>query len=140
MTDLLADTLERSPEIERADVEAAMADASGVGRMLVAGGHLEKNALVTVAGELWLEITTVSGGGALTLEENLNPVPGGTTASDWTIFLPGCEPLAKLVRETARGHEHLSADEPKAVASASAQVATSALDEKALARWAQGER
>ena len=50
---------------------------------------------------------------ALTLEENLNPVPGAAGASDWTLHVPQVEPMAKMVRDRRQGPvRHLSADEP----------------------------
>lgn len=88
ITELVGATLERSPNIARSAVDATMAGADGVGRMLIAGGHLEANPIVVVAGQLWLEIATISGDRALTIEENLNPVPGAATADDWTVHIP----------------------------------------------------
>lgn len=150
ITKLAADTLERSPDIDRANVETSMTQAGGVGRMLIAGGHLKTDPLVLVGGELWLEITTVSGEAALTLEENLNPVPGGAGAREWTLHLPACPPLTNLVEQTAGGDAHLSADEPSEVTpdetkAAGAvlnedKAAEAVLNEAAMAHWAREER
>ncbi len=140
ITELTADTLERSPNIQRADVEAAMAHAGGVGRMLIAGGHLQTHPLVLVSGELWLEITTVSGEAALTLEENLRPVPGGAAAKQWTLHLPACPPLTKLVEQAAKSDAHLSAETPTEAATVEAKPAEGLINEEALARWARGAR
>lgn len=139
---LLADTLERSEAIERADVERTMGVAGGIGRQLVSGGHLRKNPLVLVAGEMWLEIEIVSGDGAFELTENLGPVPGAAGVLDWTLHLPQVDPLAKLVRKTAKEDEHLSAEEPKAQSTAAAesngQTSTAGVfNEAALAAWAK---
>jgi hypothetical protein len=138
-TTLLADTLERSDAIERAEVEKGMKAAGGIGRQLVSGGHLGRNPLVLVAGEMWLEIEFVSGDGALTLSENLGPVPGAAGVSEWTLHLPPVEPLAKLVRKAAKENEHLSAEKPvekSASAASAAEAAGGVLDEAALAAWA----
>lgn len=134
--ELLGDTLDRSPSIERADVDAALDPLDGVARMLISAGHLEGHPLVLMAGELRLEITTVSGGSALSLHENLNPVPGGAGASDWTLHVPQVEPMAKLVRSTVKGHDHLSADEPTAPPQPAAK-ASGGVDLDAVARWAR---
>lgn len=134
--ELLGDTLDRSSSIERADVDAALDPLGGIARMLISAGHLEGYPLVLVAGELWLEITTVSGGSALSLQENLNPVPGGAGASDWTLHVPQVEPMAKLVRTTVKGHDHLSADEPTAPVQEAAK-ASGGVDLDAVARWAR---
>ncbi|MET0603461.1 MAG: hypothetical protein ABW167_15855 [Baekduia sp.] len=137
--DLIGDTLERSSSIDRADVDAALEPLDTVARMLISAGHLEKHPLVLMAGETELEIGTVSGGPALTLEENLNPVPGAASASGWTLHVPQVEPMAKLVRTTVKGQAHLSADEPVVLAKTNGAAARtgSAVDLEALARWAQ---
>jgi hypothetical protein len=134
--ELLGDTLDRSSSIERGDVDAALDPLDGVARMLISAGHLEGHPLVLVAGELWLEITTVSGGSALSLQENLNPVPGGAGASDWMLHVPQVEPMAKLVRTTVKGHDHLSADEPMTPVEEAAK-ASGGVDLEAVARWAR---
>jgi hypothetical protein len=138
---LIGDTLERSSSIERADVDAALTPLDAVGRMLISAGHLEKRPLVLIADEMELEIGTVSGGPALTMEENLNPVPGAASAADWTLHVPQVEPMAKLVRSTVQGQAHLSADEPGAPAetSSAAGPTGSAVDLAALAHWAAKE-
>lgn len=135
--ELLGDTLERSSSIERADVEASLAPLDGIARMLVSAGHLERHPLVLAAGELRLEITTVSGAPALSMEENLNPVPGGASANNWTLHVPQVEPMAKLVRNAVKGHEHLSADEPPTESSQPDTKAGAGIDLDALARWAK---
>ena len=71
-----------------------MAAAAPAGRMLIAGGHLDRHPLTLIAGLVHCEITTVSGTAALTAEENLNPVPGAAAAATFTIYLPSPEPLA----------------------------------------------
>lgn len=134
--ELIGDTLERSSSIERGDVDAALESLDQIARMLISAGHLEDNPLVLVADDLWLEITTASGGAALSMEENLNPVPGAASASDWTLHVPQVEPMAKLVRATVKGHDHLSADEPAAGAQPAAK-ASAAVDLEALAHWAR---
>lgn len=133
---LISDTLERSSSIDREHVDTALAPLDQLARMLISAGHLEKHPLVLVADDLWLEISTVSGAEALTLDENLNPVPGGGTATDWTLHVPQVEPMAKLARATAAGHAHLSADEPVEQTQTSATAATG-VDLEALAAWAR---
>ncbi len=128
---LIGDALERSSSIERDD-----GGIPSIKSMLISAGHLEGHPLVLVADDLWLEITTASGGPALSLEENLNPVPGGASATEWTLHVPQVEPMAKLVRATVKGHNHLSASEPTA-ASTQAATTSASVDLNALKRWAQ---
>jgi hypothetical protein len=136
ISDLVTDTLTRSADVQRHDVEAALSVASGVGRQLIAGGHLENDCITLVAENLCLKITTVSGDEALTIEENLAPVPGGASACDWTLHLPPCEPLAAQVKAAAKAHSRLSA-KPPAAPSAKAAATIAAVDDDALRRWAQ---
>ncbi len=111
--------------------------AAQAGRMLIAAGHLESAPLILVAGDLRLEITTVSGDQAFSLEENLNPVPGGATATEWTVHLPSDGPLGTAVRDVVAASEHLSGDLPKTSSAKSSLAETDALvDEDALRGWA----
>jgi hypothetical protein len=137
IAELAAVTLERSPNIDRATVDTTMAAAGGVGRMLIAGGHLESSPIILVAGQLWLEIVTVSGDRALTVEENLNPVPGAATADEWIVHLPAAGSLARIVKDLAKTHDHLSSAEPQAQEVSEGTQKVGALNEAALARWAE---
>jgi hypothetical protein len=135
---LISDTLARSPHIDTAEVSAVLATAAQVGRPLLAGGHLQADPLILVAAELRLEITTVSNDEALTLEENLNPVPGAASATDWTLHMPAGGPLGTAVKALLDGRDHLSHEPPQA-ASSSASLAEAGplLDEAALRDWAE---
>jgi hypothetical protein len=135
---LIADTLQQSAAIDRLDVDRDLEALDQVGRMLVAGGHLEQYPLTLVAAETVLEITTVSGTDALTLEENLRPVPGVAGVTDWTVYVPQVEPLAKLVRAAVKGRDHLSAETPAAAVPAT--TTPSGVDLDAVARWAREAR
>ncbi|WP_297662167.1 hypothetical protein [Pseudonocardia sp.] len=108
IADLVAETVAQSSALSRDEAVQAMSAAEAVGRMLIAGGHLHKHPLTLVAGKVHCEITTVSGTAALTLEENLNPVPGATGADDFTIHLPSPAPLQEQVKAVADGHARLS--------------------------------
>ena len=114
ITDLVADTIAASGTLTRSDAMEAMAAAAPAGRMLVAGGHLDRHPLTLVAGLVHCEITTVSGTAALTTEENLNPIPGAADATTYTIYLPAPVPLAAVVAEAADGHPRLSDARPPA--------------------------
>lgn len=112
ITRLIADTLGRSAVINRTDVETAMRAAAPVGRHLVAGGHLDRQPLTLIAEPVYCTISTVSGTAALSLEENLNPIPGGASAETFTIYLPAPAVLAQAVKDAAKASPHLSADAP----------------------------
>jgi hypothetical protein len=108
ITDLVADTIATSASLSRAEAQQAMSVAAPAGRMLIAGGHLDRHPLVLVAGLVHCEITTVSGASALATEENLNPIPGATTAEAFTVYLPGPEPLESVIGAAVAGHARLS--------------------------------
>lgn len=112
ITDLVADTIAASAYLDRTDVIAAMSKAAAAGRMLIAGGHLDRHPLTLTAGSVHCEITTVSGASALTTEESLGPVPGAAGARDYTIYLPSPDPLQDVIAAAVAGHEHLSDGEP----------------------------
>jgi hypothetical protein len=114
ITDLVADTIATSASLSRSEAEQAMSVAASAGRMLVAGGHLDRHPLTLVAGLVYCEITTVSGADALTAEENLNPVPGAAGASAFIIYLPSPDPLGAAVSAAAAGHARLSDASPAA--------------------------
>lgn len=114
ITQLVADTVAASATLSRADAEQAMAAAAPAGRMLIAGGHLDRHPLILVAGLVHCEITTVSGTAALTAEENLNPIPGAAGAAAYTIYLPAPGPLATVVADAVTGHPSLSDSRPPA--------------------------
>lgn len=139
ITTLVVGTLERSPSITAADVAAAMECAAPAGRMLIAAGHLDRHAVLVTADPVDLAITTVSGMAALTLDENLAPVPGGATATSWMIYLPDPEPLTVAVRSAVVGSAHLLAGDPVAKATKTAMsFGDSLVDLEALARREAG--
>jgi hypothetical protein len=136
VAELVVTTLERSPAIARPDVEAELSIAAGVGRALIAGGHLDSAPLVVKAGKLDLAIKTASGNAAFSITENLSPVPGAADAEDWTVHLPAVPPLAESVTSVAASGAHLSADDPDELAKESSARTRESLDAAAVQRWA----
>jgi hypothetical protein len=133
ITDLVADTVAQSSSLSREEAVQAMSAAEAVGRMLIAGGHLHKHPITLVAGKVHCEITTVSGPAALTLEENLKPVPGAAGADAFTIYLPSPAPLQKQVKAAADRHARLSDAAPPA-AETKAASSGPLIDREALRR------
>lgn len=135
ISELIHDSLARADNFDLSDVDDALAKARPAFLALVAGGHLDVNPLVLVAGALYLSITTVSGDRALTLEENLAAVPGAASATEWTLYLPTPDPLGAMVNEIAGSHPRLSVAEPPGdTDTAAAEAASSLVDLDALAR------
>ena len=89
---------------------------------------------------MYCTISTVSGTAALSLEENLNPIPGGASAETFMIYLPAPAPavLAQAVKDAAKTSPHLSADAPPEPAgeatAARASTGVGVIDLDALAR------
>jgi hypothetical protein len=135
IADLVADTLAQSSALSRDEAVQVMSVAEAVGRVLIAAGHLHKHPITLVAGSVHCEITTVSGTTALTLDENLNPVPGAAGADDFTIHLPSPAPLQEQVKAAADRHARLSDAAPPAPET---KAATSGplIDREALRRAA----
>jgi hypothetical protein len=79
---------------------------------LIAAGRLRAPATPR-RGALDVAITVRIGEAALSVEENLNPVPGGLSAgSEWTLHLPAAGALDQAPRTALVGAAHLSCDPP----------------------------
>lgn len=139
ITDLIVDTLDRSAGLDRTSILASLAAGRAAGMMLIAGGHLEQHPLTLIADPVHLQITTVSGADALTLEENLGPVPGGVGADGWTLHLPTPDPVGSAITESVRGQAHLSATDPFSPVQQASGTRT-LINAAALAARAEAER
>src|SRR5260221_1407982 len=110
---LLADTLERSSSVPTGSVAKELAPLKGLAPALIAGGHFESKGLVLVDTDLHLTIRVLTADAALEVEENLNPVPGGASATDgWTLYLPSAGPLDSAVKAAVKNSTHLTTDAP----------------------------
>lgn len=141
VVELIADTLDRSTNIERSEVVEALSGLTAVGPRLVAGRHLEKIPVVLAADQVRLSIFTVSGAEAMNLEENLAPVPGGTSATTWKVYVPAPDPLAAEVAAAVAGvgSTCITAEPPPDAVVKAAQTAD-IFDLDALARRLKGDR
>ena len=140
VTTLIAKTLERSPEVPTGSVAGELAVLDGLGPALIAGGHLESDGLVICDIGLHVTIRVMTADAALAVRENLNPVPGGGSATDaWMLYLPSPGALDASVAGAAKRSSHLSVDvPPKSAPSAKAhkREAGSAIDLEALRKEA----
>ena len=113
VTTLVADTLERSPAVPTGSVGDELAALDGLGPALIAGGHLESKGLVLCDAGLHVTVTVVTGDAALGVQEILNPVPGGASATDgWTLYIPLPGALDASVVAAAKRSSHLSVETP----------------------------
>ena len=135
LTVLITDTLLASDQINSADVAIALTPLNGLGSALIAGGHLETTPLVLVSNGLHVSLTVATGDTAVGVEENLNPVPGGGTATnDWTLYIPPPTPLVSILATAAKQSSHLSIDRAPTdgTVEASSVVGASLVDLSAL--------
>ena len=110
---LIAKTLERSPDVAAGSVAGELAVLNGLGPALIAGGHLESGGLVLCDVGLHLTVRVVTADAALAVSENLNPVPGGGSAtSEWMLHVPLPGALDKSVAGAAKRSSHLTVDAP----------------------------
>ena len=110
---LLADTLECSSLVPIGSVGKELAPLKGLGPALIAGGHLESKGVVLVDKGLHLTVRVMTADAALDVEENLNPVPGGASATDgWILYLPSAGPLDSALEAAVKNSAHLSTDAP----------------------------
>lgn len=140
VTTLVADTLERSPAIRAGSVGVELMALEGLGPALIAGGHLESKGLVLCDVGLHVTFTVVTADAALGVEENLNPVPGGASATDkWMLYLPLPGALDASVEMVAKRSSHLSVEPPPKSALVKKRREVSAIDLDALregaAKW-----
>lgn len=139
LSTLLAETLERSPSIPAGGVAEALAPLSGLGPALIAGGHLERKGLVLVDEGMHVTITVMTADAALSVEENLSPIPGGATATaEWTLYVPASGALDAAIVTAVKGSKHLSAESPPESAPSrnkgESSAAAAAIDVEALRR------
>lgn len=111
--ELLSVTLARAAAIDQDQVRESFIRLSTIGPMLVGPRHLERHDLVLAAGPLELAINTVSGAEALSLDENLNEVPGAAGAGEWDLWLPEVEPLEAWLEIAVKGDRHLHVGEAR---------------------------
>lgn len=110
---LIAETLERSPDVAAGSVAVELAVLDGLGPALIAGGHLEAKGLVLCDIGLHVTVRVMTADAALGVEENLNPVPGGGRATGgWMLYLPLPGALDASVVAAAKQSSHLSVDAP----------------------------
>ena len=133
VTKLVADTLERSPSVPSGSVVIELSVLDGLGPALIAGGHLESKGLVLCDVGLHMTVTVVTADAALRVKENLNPVPGGASATDgWKVYLPLPGALDRSVEATAKRSSHLSVEPPPKSAPMTKKREGSAIDLDAL--------
>ena len=112
VTALIANTLGRSPKVAAGSVGGELAVLDGLGPALIAGGHLESKGLVLCDVGLHVTIRVVTADGALGVDENLKPVPGGAGATDgWMLHIPLAD--ATAVRRDRTQRHHLDEHEQK---------------------------
>lgn len=137
LTKLLAETLERSSAVPAGSVGDELAVLDGLGPALIAGSHLESNGVVLCDVGLHVTVKVVTADAALGVQENLNPVPGGVSATDgWMLYLPLPGALDASVEAAAERSSHLSVGLPPRSAPAAKKREGSAIDLDALRREA----
>ena len=141
-TELIVNTLERSPNVKPGSVASELAVLDGLGPALIAGGHLELKGLVLCDAGLHLTIRAITADAALGVDENLNPVPDGANATDgWKLHIPLPGALDTNVIVAANRSLHLTTEKPPDVVPAATEKrqAKSAIDLEALhkeaSRW-----
>lgn len=108
IVDLVAETLNRSSDLDEAEVRSELDRATEAIGLLAVGGHLRRGELVMVASGLRLRVDVPVGEDALTAAESTDPPRGAASADDWTLHLPAPGSLAAVVNAAARSCPHLS--------------------------------
>ncbi|UNN05017.1 hypothetical protein [Rhodococcus opacus] len=96
---------------------------------------MDETPLVLVDDSMYVSIRIVRGDNAFTLDETLDPIPGGASATaDWVLYIPAPDHLANHLSSAAAGSDHVStvaapAYQAKAQAALSASIDRDALRE-----------
>jgi hypothetical protein len=138
LMDVVGETLAAAKGLDGEVIARELAQARQAVRMLIAGKHLGDSPIILAADPLRVEITVVSGDGALALKENLGKVPGAATATDWTLHVPASAPIGSWIEEALHGLEHVTTEPaPTQVSGSSAtQLESADIDPDALRRVA----
>jgi hypothetical protein len=136
---LLSDTLERSSEIPDGSVTTALVPLDGLASAIAASGAAADAPFTVIAGDLHLDIYIVRGDDAFSVEENLVPVPGGSSApSTWLLYIQPPAHLRDTLTAVVDGAQHLKVGKPltteakSQIAAGTAPVLT--INESALRR------
>ena len=113
VVDLLSRTLELNPDVPAGSVARELEILKGLGPALVAGGHFDSNGLVLADVGMHLTIFVKTADAALTVDENLNPVPGGADSTGgWVLYVPRVGALDPGIEGLAKRSRHLSVEQP----------------------------
>jgi hypothetical protein len=135
--ELVATTLERSPNVVAGTVAGALAPLDGVATTLIAAGHLDARPLTLVDADLHVDLRFIGGDASFVVEENLAPVPGGASAStDWVLYINPPTHLVGVVDAACAASAHLKRGKSPAFTEAASVAASSAwaIDPDALRR------
>lgn len=124
IVELIASTLDASPDIAAEDVRSELAEATPALGLLASGGHLAEGVLVLAAADLRLVINVPVGEAALAATENIAAPRGAATATGWTLHLPAPAGMAALVETAASACCHVSIDPPPPATARSEASAT----------------
>ncbi|NCL78247.1 hypothetical protein AIIKEEIJ_06223 [Rhodococcus sp. YH1] len=132
---LLADTLERSSAVPEGSVAASLDKLQGIGSALAAGGYLDQVPLVLVDDGMYVSIRIVRGDNAFTVEENLDPIPGGASATNgWMLHIPSPDHLEGALESAAADNEHVSTAPAPTYQAQARTPSTATIDATALRR------
>jgi hypothetical protein len=125
ISDVIAASLAAASEIDNDQVTAALSKARATLLMLVSSRRMKDSPVVLVAGNAICEFFCRYDAAAVGGEENLNPVPGMSTATTFMLHVPAPEPLAGPIAALVAGNKHLTTEPAPAAAPTAARAAGS---------------
>lgn len=138
ISDLVADCLDASAEIDQVSVKTELAAAAPYLAQLVNAGHLANQSLVLIAAKLRLSVTCPVGEKAVNSTEDLLPARGAATADDWMLHIPAPPPYNEILRVLVDGSDHLTTAAAPLIIE-SADSGRNVVDLAALSRAAREE-
>lgn len=106
--ELVADTLDRSSELDGTMIKEELAKASSALGLLASGGHIREGQLVLAAPGLRLRIDVPTGEKAMLATATTDPPRGAAKADHWHLHLPVPTALESIVRSAIRACPHLT--------------------------------
>jgi len=130
VTELIVATLDVSPHLDGESIRAECDRIAGAMSAVIAANGLQGDGLTLVADPVHLHLLVATGNDAFSAEadERLDAVPGGTTATDWTLYVVPPALLEATVNEAAAGASHVKLGPPPAPQSSKAQSAGFKID------------
>lgn len=136
LTELIVATVAASPTVDAADAQAECEAAAPAMTVAIAAGRMDEDRLTLVAGPVYAHLYIATGAEAFDaqVDERLDAVVGGTTATDWCLYVDPPDLASSSVKAGLAGSTHLVVGQAPAHSSESDRSASASIDLGAFKR------